>query len=130
MVNPPGSFPPVHCSPKEVHSLRKSGYTYEEIGETLGVSTAHAHRVGNGYKCRCGDCSPVRSRSELVALAEGPANKKPPVMKRPREGRDNGGNGGLNILQLLALIKAAQDVQEAPVTKKEDGEPPRGKMGL
>ena len=115
------TFPPVHCSKKEVRRLRGVGYSYREIGVTLGVSTAHAHRINNGYRCRCGSCPRARSLKKLVAL-------KPPARTRrpsPGRGRDDGENGnwlqqGLNTAGQLAAIwnafkeSRAQDTEDNP----------------
>lgn len=108
------SFPPVHCSKKEVRRLLGAGYSYREIGVTLGVSTAHAHRINNGYRCRCGACPRARSRRKLVELAEAPQSKKPVRIRRPRGNQEDGGwlQKGLNIAtQALVLLQAWKDLK-------------------
>ncbi len=99
MFNQGNRFLPVHCSKKEVRRLHSAGYSYEEIGIVLGVSRAHAHRAGNGYRCRCGLCPRARSLKKLLALTPAKRTKRPP---RPR-GRNDGENGGGILETVLGL---------------------------
>ncbi len=138
MVNLGNMFFPVHCSKKEVRRLRAADYSYREIGLVLGVSLAQAHRINNGYRCRCGMCPRARSMKKLLALAEGPPSMRPRRTRRPRVDREDGGNESwiskaVNTVGAgLTLWKIAKGLKDGnlTLTPDKDKNPDWDRIGL